>query len=593
MFGEPKLRSEDKSASGAPGANVAVAFLDIVGFSALMGVDERATLDRWEAMRDTLVLPQLSRHGGTFIKSTGDGVLATFPTADAAVGWASDVQRAARSQGEGLRIRIAMHFGTVIIDKSGDIYGDCVNIAARLEAEARPGGIIVSRALRDRLQDAAALDLSPAGKLKLKNIRQRVAAYHVEIDARQFSVPTPVGPQSSRLPSIAVLPFEAAGAEILFARGLVDDVIASLTGVQELCVISQSTVRALGTPRDLDAVQVGESLGVDYIVSGALMRTGDQLRTDVELIDAQTGEVLNVERSIFPVGDFFSAHDPLIERIVAVVAPEVKRATLERAMRKPPQNFTAYERLLQALDGMAGLRRNDFEAAHALLTEAIAADPKFASARAWRARWHTMRIGQGWSEDPHSDHMHAAAEAKAAIALDRRNALALATYGHVIAFTERDYDVAIHYLDRAAAAGPNNALVRALRSVTLSFLGDSAGALAEAEKALRLSPFDEQLFQFYSFLALAHYVAGNYEESVRWARRSLSENPHYTNTLKVLAIAHAGAGQLDLARLAAKQLVGKDPTFSPSQYLTGAAPFRESERVERLVEHFRLAGMPT
>lgn len=567
----------------------AIAFLDVVGFSQLMGSDERSTYDKWAALRTGLVLPSLAEHGGRYVKSTGDGVLATFATAQAALEWAMALQRAARARGEGLRMRVALHFGEIIRDAEGDIFGDCVNVAARLEQHAPPGGIVLTREIRDGLTHDADLQLAPTGPLRLRNISAPVEAWHLAVDARRFAAAT--GAQDHGLPSIAVLPFSSDMAEPYFSNGVVDDLIASLGGVQELNVIAQSTVKALGSHHALHPREIGDALGVDYIVAGALQRSPGHLRTEVELVDARTGTVVTTDRSSFEVDELFHVQDRLIEKIVALVAPEVKRATLMRALRKPPGNFTAYEQMLRALDKVSSLNRAEFEAARQHLLDAIDADPDFANPQAWLARWHTIRVGQGWSEDPDADSATALAAAQRAMRLDRRNALALATFGHVTAYTTRDYETAINYLDRAVAAGPNNPIAHALRSVSLSFLGRSDEAKRAAERALRLSPFDEQLFQFFSYLALACYAGGAYEDAARWAQRSLAENPNYTNTLKILVVATAAAGDVDTARAHAARLLRAEPEFRLSRYRNGRPPFADPARTRALINHFHAAGV--
>lgn len=590
MDGKETLRLAEVRRTEARYESCAIAVLDVVGFSQLMSGDERTTYDRWNDLRTGLVLPTLAEHDGTFVKSTGDGILATFATAQAALGWAMAVQRAARGSGDGLRMRIALHFGDVIRDAADDIFGDCVNITARLEQHARPGGIVLTREIRDGLTDADTLQLAPAGALRLKNISASVEAWHLAVDARSFA--TPAAPRGHRLPSIAVMPFSSDTNEPFFSNGVVDDLIASLGGVQELNVIAQSTVKALGPHRDLDPRDLGDALGVDYLVTGALQRSPVHLRTEIELVEAQSGRVVTTDRTSFEVDELFHVQDRLIEKIVALVAPEVKRDTLMRALRKPPDNFSAYEQMLRALDKVSSLDRADFEAARQHLEDAIAADPEFANPQAWLARWHTIRVGQGWSDDPAGESAKALAAARRAIRLDRRNALALATYGHVTAYTARDYDTAINYLDRAVAAGPNNPVAHALRSVSLSFLGRSDEARSACETALRLSPFDEQLFQFFSFLALAYYVSGAYAEAARWAHRGLAENPNYTNTLKILVVATSAAGDVKTARAHTARLLKAEPGFRLARYRNGRPPFPEAHRTMSLIQHFRAAGVP-
>jgi adenylate cyclase len=573
MPGGENSRPTARGKEGVHYDRVAVAFLDVVGYSALMGEDERATFDRWTQLKQSLLMAALKDHRGRYVKSTGDGLIATFVAANDAVAWATDVQRRARLRGEGLRMRISLNWGDVIVDRDGDIAGDCVNIAARLEHHALPGGVIVTGQLRDAIADSGRLDLQPLGELKLSNIRRKVSAFHLHSDARDVARTAPL-PSAPRLPSIAVLPFASDDAEPYFCTGVVDDVIVSLSGVQELTVIARSSARAVGAQRGADPRELGETLGVDYLLSGVIQRAGGDIRLSFVLTETATGAVVSTERSTFPVQDLFSVQDQIVERVVARTTPQVRWSALQRALRKPPESFTAYEHLLRALEKVASLDRSDFEAARGHLDQAIAEDPNFAMPYAWSARWRTIRVGQGWSPDPAADNAVAADAARMAIRLDRRNALALATYGHVQAYMFGDYDTAIDYLDRAVAAGPNNAIARILRSGTLSFLGRGADARAEAQKALRLSPFDEQLFQFYGFMALACYADDDFEAAIRWAHRSLAENANYTHTLKVLIAASVADGRVAAAQQATEELMVREPSFRLRNYRERRAPFR-------------------
>lgn len=565
-----------------------VAFLDVVGFSTQMGADEQATFNRWTDLKNDLIVPCILAHGGEFIKALGDGVLAAFPRAEQAMSWAVEVQKKARSQGQSMTMRIALGFGDVIRDADGDLVGDCVNITSRLEQRSYSGGVIVTQDFRNELPNELEYQLRATGPLRLRNISRDIHAFHVMIDGRHFAST----PRASRLPSIAVLPFETDEEKAVFSSGVVDDIIVSLGGVQELNVIAQSTVKALGEHRYIDPREIGETLGVDYIVTGTIQKSRVAMRAETKLLDALTGEVLSTDRSVFKIDELFQVQDKYVERIIALAAPEVKRAALERALRKPPGNFTAYEHMLRALDKVSSFDRAEFNEARHDLNAAIDADPYFSNPRAWLARWYTMCVGQGWSDDPVADSQLALATAKKAMRLDRRNALALASYGHVHAYTERDYDTAINYLDRAVAAGANNAIAHSLRSVTLSFLGRSTEAIEAAEKALRLSPFDEQLFQFFSFLALAHYAHGNFGDAIAWGQRSLAENPNYTNTLKIIIISKAAAGDVAGARELAARLLTMEPGFSLARYRNGRQPFKDDGRTEKLLEHFGLAGIP-
>lgn len=588
---EDPSRLIDGALSGAIQHRCAVAFLDVVDFSSQMGVDEQETYARWKRVSHRVLRPLLQAHSGRFVKSTGDGLLATFEAPYNAVAWARAVQREARIRGEGLRLRIGLHLGEVIEDADHDVFGETVNIAARLETRALPGSILLSRAILDALPSAQDLFLKPTGPLRLKNIRADIEAFHLATDARDLRA-LKLSNAASRLPSIAVLPFAAEPASQVFAEGLLDDLISSLSGVQELNVIARSSVKALGSASAFDTRTVGETLGVDYLVTGALQHRNDRLRARIEVIDAQTSDMIASNRMDFAEEDIFDIQDRFLQEIVALVAPEVKRATLARARRKPPGNHSAYEATLRAIDKVASLERKDFEAARVYLEAAIEADHEFPTPLAWLARWFTLRVGQGWSEDPAADSAAALRAAQQAIRLDRRNALALATFGHVTAYTTRDYDTAINYLDRAVAAGPNNAIARTLRSVTLSFMGRVDEARFEAESALQLSPFDDQLFQFFAFLALACYCGDAFEDAARWAERSLAENPNYTNAQKLLVVSRAALGEVAAARSAAKVLLAAEPRFTTAAYSEGRPPFAEPHRTQNLIKHFTLAGIP-
>jgi len=591
MHGDEHKSTTPKVPAGAHYERIAVAFLDVVGYSALMGDDEVATYDKWNRLKNGFIQPLLGSHQGHFIKSTGDGLLASFDTSSQALNWASAVQRQAREQGEGLRMRISLNWGDAIVDEDNDISGDSVNIAARLEHFALPGGVIMTRQFHDAVAKQKHLVVRPAGELRLNNIRDKVTAYHLSTDGRDF-VQDRTRSGASGLPSIAILPLRSPNVESYLCSGIVDDLIVSLSGMQELNIIARSTVQAIGAQSDVDPRDIGEALAVDYLLSGTVQRAGKTLRVSLVLNETETGAVVASEQSTFEEGDLFEFQDQIISKIVANITPEVRSSTLQRALRKPPENFTAYEHLLRGLERVSSLDREDFERAKSDLDLAIGEDGNFAMPYAWSARWHTLRVGQGWSPDPESDKAAARRLAQKAIQLDRRNALALATFGHVCAFLEGDYETAISYLDRAVNAGPNNAIARTLRSGTLSFLGRPAEAIDEAGIALRLSPFDEQLFQFYGFMALAHYVADEFAAAIRWAHRSLAENPNYTHTLKVLIAAETASEQHDSAAGHAKELMALEPNFRLENYLSRRAPFHEPARVKTLIERLSSAGVP-
>jgi adenylate cyclase len=261
-------------------------------------------------------------------------------------------------------------------------------------------------------------------------------------------------------------------------------------------------------------------------------------------------------------------------------------------MRKRPESFTAYDHTLRALAMLSSLEASTFPQALDMLNKAMAEDPGFAMPVAWAARWHSLSIGQGWSREPREDAERAAALAARAIELDRQNALALATYGHLKSYLFHDYDTGLLYLDRALAACPNNSLAWVLSSGTLSYIGRGEPAVKHAENGIRLSPFDQSLFYYHTFLMLAHYVSGSYEEAIKWGRMSVSENPMYTANLRILAASFGAFGDRDGVREVVARLMRLEPDFTVARYESSLLPFRDEGLRTAFAEHMRRAGLP-
>jgi adenylate cyclase len=575
----------------------AVAFVDIVGYSILMARDETRTHQRWMAILDQVIRPQLGSHGGRLVKSTGDGVLVEFPSAFDAVAWAREVQRSVHAAAPGdaaqppVALRVAVHLGDVI-STADDIYGDNVNVAARLQEHAEPGGIVLSETVYDLVRGSIGSPARDLGFLELKNFDKPVRAY--ALDSEVSGIQVPLRPKQGKLPSIAVLPLLNAGgdpADDYFCDGIVEDITLSLAGLHELVVISRGSTLAF-RGRQPDPREVARVFGVRYVLMGSLRRSERLVRVSVELCDANTGASLWGEKADIPPGELFDVQDRIVGRIVAGIAPNVHAAELRAAMRKKPENFTAYDHTLRALHIINSLDKNTFLQAREYLNSAMQEDANFAMPVAWAARWHSIYVGQGWSSDPAGDSAKAAELATRAIDLDRDNALALATHGHLRSYLFHDYDSALVYFDRALAACPNHALAWILSSATLSYVGRSEQAIRHAEQALRLSPFDQSLFYYYMFLNLAHYSHGNYEEAVKWGRMSTNENPFYTANYRPLMAALSALGRLAEAREVGAAMMKLEPDFRVSVWGRTRQPFRDREVGEKYMEHLRNAGLP-
>jgi adenylate cyclase len=593
-------RDGDTGGGGGSGRRaVAITFADVVGYSTLMAADERGTYTRWMALLRGLIEPELARHGGRIVDMAGDGVLAEFQGVDAAVAWAQAVQRGVRLDLEGpaaadpvpIALRIGVHFGEVF-EAGTRLFGDAVNFAARLQSHAAPGGIVISERAREALGEVAhGLPLRELGYADLKGFERRARIFAIETD--RVRVVAPVQAQGG-LPSIAVLPLysqEKDPEEAYFADGFAEDVAMSLAGLHELFVVSSAS-SAMFRGRLADPRDVGRALGVRYALLGRMRGLEGGFGVSVQLCDTRTGEELWGERMRVTAGEVFEMQDDIVRKVVSGLAPHVRAAELQRAMRKPPESQTAYERMLRALYALSSADRDTFDRARGLLDEAMAEEPGFALPVAWAARWHSVRIGRGWSPDPEQDAAQGFALGTRAVGIDRANALALSTLGHIHTILRRDSDAALECFREALAACPNHALAWTLSSATLAYLGDGAEAVRRAEQGLRLSPQDPMRYSQFMFLGIAHYASGNFGEAVRWQRRSAAENPLHGATLLLLAAALAADGSREEARLVGARFVALRPGFSLDVYARTRLPFFDPALRAAFAAHLREAGLP-
>jgi adenylate cyclase len=574
-----------------------IAFADVIGYSAMMTTEEGQFLERWMVVLAEVIQPGTGRHRGRIVDLAGDGILAEFSEAAHALAWARELQTTMRERAHRdtpgappIVFRIAIHVGNVL-STSGRIFGDAVNIAARLQGHASPGGIVLSETAYADVHAGLGYEARDLGRIRLKNIDIPIRAY--AIDTYLVRVAQHLPPHEA-LPTLAVLPLQILGsdpADTYFADGIVEDVVLSLSGLHELLVISPaSTLSFRGRvegPRE-----AGRILGVRYILSGAVRRSSRSIRVSTELSDTETGAVLWADRIQTSTDGLFELQEQIVERVVAGLAPSVRAAELRRAMRKRPESMTAYDCVLRALHVVRGNDRAGFDIALDHLDNAMEADPGFALPIAWAARLHSLRIGQGWSSAPAEDTATAMALAERAIRLDPTNALALVTQGHVVAFLQRRAEDALELFDQALAACPSSSNAWTLSSATLSYLGRGADAVRHAEQGLRLSPFDPLRFSNRLFLAIAHYANGSYEEATRWARLSNADNPAHAATYKALAASLAAQGRIEEAHAAVARLLELEPTLRLSVYAETKLPIRDPDLRERMLAHLREAGVP-
>lgn len=589
---------DDQDAASPPlhRRTIAVAFADIVGYSVLTAADEAGTLTRWLALLRDHVAPAATRFGGAVVDRAGDGVLARFPDMTSALAWSKALHAASAAAVEAdperapITFRVALHLGEVLEGPEG-IFGDAVNLAARLQEYGSPGGTVVSAAAAAALPAEALTGARDLGELPLRNLSRSVRAF--SLDARR-PVAVPLPPPPARLPSIAVLPLENLSRDPeddYLAEGVVEDVISSLAALQEVFVIARDSTRMFVGQRPTPQ-RVGRTLGVRYVLTGSLRRAGDRAQVAVQLADAETGATLWGDRYTAGREDIFALQEQVVERIVAGIAPEVQAAALAEAMRKRPENLTAYDLTLRGLHALGAPDREGFAAARVLLQRAIDEDPGFAPPRAWAARWHSLNIGRGWSTDRAADNAAAMQLAERAIALDPANALALATYGHLTAYLRHDCDTAMDCFTRALAASPNSAVAWTLSSSTLNYLGRSAEAVAHAERGLRLSPYDPLRFLQHHVLAAGHYGAGDLEQAERLSRMSIASNPDHASSWRIMAAVLGAQGRLGEAQDAVQRILALEPAFRLRDYAASQLPVREPILRARMLDDMRRAGLP-
>ena len=584
---------------------------DIMGYSALMERNEEETHHRVGTELDRF-RHEIERSQGRIFSFAGDGLMAEFPSVVEALKCSLRVQAEAAKRNawlppdEQIRFRIGINSGELVLQK-GRTGGTAVNIAARLEQIAEPGGICLSGAVFEQVRRIVTASYEVLGEQRLKNIRDPIPAYAIRAATCSAWIGMPALPRLTRStipdtgpteatveyrPSLAVLPFRTLQkdqSDAYFAEGMVDDIIRALGGLKDLVVIARSSTQTYaGTPLDLR--RVGYELDVQYVVHGSVRRSGTMLRIAVELSEAQSRQMIWADRFDGEITDLFDLQDRIAIRVATAVAPQLRERELSRALRKHPASMTAYDLTLQALDQLNRMDRASIERARELLQQAIEVDPDYASAYSRLASLHLRWVAQGWSENELADRQTAASNSRLAIERDRNDAVALAIYGHIQSYLLKDYNVAIDYLDRAMAVSPSCALAWGYSSLTCGYLGDYATAVARAERAVRLSPMGPDAFWFEHYLSQAYYLSGRHQDAIAWARMSDAHNSSITANLRCLIASLVALDELDEARQIGRRLLRLVPTFRLTTF-RALTPLRGAVRDE-FAERLKRAGLP-
>jgi adenylate cyclase len=568
---------------------------DVVGYSALIGADEPGTLARLRTLRDEVIDPLMAAHGGRVFKSMGDGLLAEFRSGVQAVQCAVAVQQALATRADGLQLRIGLHSADVVVQQDGDLLGDGVNIAARLQALADPGGICISARIREDASGKISLDLEDLGTPALKNIAQPVQVYRAVVSrppsAAADSPGTAREQTATPRPSIAVLPFANLSGDPeqeYFADGLTEDILTALTRFAQLTVIARNSTFVY-KGRAVSIADVGRDLRVRYVLEGSVRRAGDRVRVTAQLIDAATAAHLWAERYDRAITDIFALQDEITERIATTLVSNIERSIIEQARRKPPESFDAYELFLHGREQRNASRPDGMVAAEAQFERAVVLDPGFASAYAEIA--YIQYVYVTWRFDPERRDAQLSkglASARRALALEASLPLANRALG-MLHLRAREHAEAVTWTRRAVALNPGEAESYAWLANVLSYVGRSAEALEQLGHATRLDPLHPPLWDFYIGRALLHL--GRYEEALISLDACLRRAALFGHVRRYTAAALAYLGRLDEARAALP-----DPA-SPGYYASIGDirrwdSYMESIEFDRLIEGLRKAGLP-
>jgi TolB-like protein/class 3 adenylate cyclase len=581
----------------------AILALDVVGYSRLMGMNEAATLSAVKTHQRELVDVEIARHSGRVVKLMGDGILAEFSSVVNALACAVAIQQAMPGRNETappeqrIEFRIGINLGDVIVEE-GDIFGDGVNVATRLEGISAPGGICVSASVREQVGDRLSVQFESLGEQALKNIAQPVLAYQVVQAGLQpggalpnhATTASPAARDRTQ-PSVVVMPFDnlSGKEDEYFVDGVVEEITAALSRVRDFFVIArQSAFTYKG--RFIDVRTIGKELGVNYVVEGTVRRGGNRLRISVHLVDVETRKQLWSDRFEGVTENIFEFQDMIAAQVAGAIHPAIRGAEIELATRRPPASLRAYDLVMRAYPHLWGRRKENTEEAISLLTKAIAADPSYGRAHALLAWCHASRAAYLWSDQAKQE-LDIASSALDAAGSIGNDPVALTAAGAAMSMSG-DVDRATSFIEKALSLDPNNAWAWARYGWIGIYKGDDAKARERFERAMALSPMDPLAFNVQLGVATALARSGQLDEATAIARQVIATNPEVVMSYRYLAAWAAMNGDLETAHRAARLLMQYQPQFTIERYCS--LPFFRHTRdwADRVAQALKLAGLP-
>src|SRR5262245_23298323 len=559
-----------------------------------MEKDEAGTFDRLRTGRKELFEPEIEKHHGRIFKLMGDGLLAEFASVVDAVECAVALQRglaernAIFPEDQRIQVRIGINLGEVIVE-GDDRYGEGVNVAARLEQLADPGGICVSGKVAREVEKKLAFAFASMGNQQVKNIAEPVAAYRVVLDGV-----SPGGRMAEPLalpskPSIAVLPFQNMSGDPeqeYFADGVVEEIITALSRLRWLFVIARNSTFVY-KGKAVDVRQVARELGVHYVLEGSVRKAANRLRITGQLVEGDAGTHVWADKFEGALEDVFDLQDRMTESIVGAIEPSIRRAEIERARRKRPDRLDSYDLYLRALPHAVANTPADSDQALHLLNEALRLDPDYAVAHAYAAWCHQQRFRNGLlPEDRAAALRHA--EAAIRVGMDDPQALSIGAFSQ--ALITHDLANAIKLLDQALEMNGNSALTLRFLSQLCAFSEQYDRAIELALKALRLSPVDPMNYHPYFALAVANYFTGRFGEAAGFSASAIQANPGFSLPYAFLIASHVNLGRLDTARAATQRLMQVAPTFTIENFKR--LGYIRQSLLDQVADTLRTAGLP-
>ncbi len=567
---------------------------DVVGYSRMMGEDEAGTLAALKHRRREVLTPLVTQHGGRIFKLMGDGVLVEFPSVVNAVQCAVEVQKAMEAANAGLPaerrvvLRIGVNLGDVIVEGS-DLYGDGVNLAARLEGLAEPGGICLSDTAHRHVASKLAVAFRDLGEKPVKNFPKPVRVYAIGGEGSAPAGAAPAGDASHQrdLPAIVVLPFANMSGDQeqeFFADGLTEDILTELSRFRDLLVISRNTSsRYKGQP--VDVKKIARELAVQYLVEGSVRKAGNRVRVNVQLIDAESDRHIWAERYDRDLSDIFAIQDEITTSIVATLPRRVEAAVRDRAASKPTESMAAYECVLAGKLLHHRSTADDNAEALKLLERAVMLDPNYAHAHAWLG----CTLGQSWvngfAKDRDAAWKRMTGELDTALKLDDNDSDVHRILAAISVNTHK-LDKAEYHQSRALSLNPNDDLIVVQQGELLTWLGRPDEGVEWIRKAMRLNPFHPE--RFWSHLGRAYFTGRHYPEAIE-AFRKLSAPDHFQHAF--LSAAYAGAGNDEKAKAHGAEVLKRQPGFTVGKYLA-TLPYRRPEDADHHRDMLLKAGLP-